>query len=313
MLQDEIVHIDLLALRIADIASTPFTLEVGEIEMPFGNLGARRFPKSNPFLTLPLMHEHLTTLRSSDYQLWLLDSRYTSAGNGVHILDQGLYDLGAKVYTSAGMFDFYAAVTNGMISATSGYYQGGLNSHHGFGKTFRIAMTPAIGLTVGVSYAFGPFMHDAAYYGMTVYPNYDPTEYAQRIVGGDIDFSFEHFSLYGQVIYNVWKFGEIYGSDLQATGYSIEGSYTIAPRFSVAARAGGLLFNSVNATAIQNNYASGLYEVNWDNDVFRLEGALGYRLTREVVFKIVYQWNKTMNVADDPPDNLIGVQTVASF
>ncbi|HEV8538728.1 MAG TPA: hypothetical protein VGR15_07370 [Bacteroidota bacterium] len=313
MLQDEIPHIDLIALRISDVASTGITAEVGEIDIPFGNLGQRRFPKTNPFLGLPLIREHRTTLRSSDYELWLADSRYTSAGNGVRILDQGLYDLGIKAGASAGAFDFYAAITNGMLSAASGYYQGGLNAHHGFGKTFRIAMTPVIGLTVGASYAFGPFMSDAAYYGYPATTYRDPAEHLQQIIGGDVDFSYEHFTFYGELAHNVWNLADSYGSDLSVTGYSLEGSYTFAPRFSVAARVGVLRFSTITTTLVQRDSLPALYTGGWDNDHVRLEGALGYRFTREVAFKIVYELNEEVSLASDPADNVFAVQVVATF
>ena len=312
MHQDEVPHIDLLALRFSDIGSTGITCELGEIELPFGNLGNRRFPRTNPFLSLPLMHEHLTTIRSSDYELWVLDSRYTAAGNGIHVLDQGLYDLGVKASYSADIFDFSVALTNGMVSATSGYYQGGLNGHSGFGTTFRVAATPVIGLTLGLSYATGPFLKELSYYS-PLYYHLDPQDYTEESFGGDIDFAYGHFTLYGEAVHNVWKFKEIHGSNLLTTGYSLEGSYTIFPRFSLSARVGGLLFNSVTTTVIQSNYAPGVYSGRWDNDVMRYEGAAGYRLTREALIKVVYQWNRTLGIAGDPVDNVIAVQTVVSF
>jgi hypothetical protein len=151
-------------------------------------------------------------------------------------------------------------------------------------------------------------MRDPATYGSAIYPIRDPAEYPQNIIGGDLDFSYEHFSCYGQVVYNVWNLVDAYGSDLKAMGYSFEGAYTVAPRFSIAARAGGLVFNSITATVVQGTYTG-----KWDNDVFRLEGGLGYRVSREVMFKIVYQWNTTMGAAPDPPDNVFGLQAVASF
>jgi hypothetical protein len=313
MLQDEQPNIDLLALRIAEVASTPLSLEVGKIDIPFGNLGARRYPKTNPFLSLPLMREHLTSLRSSAYQLWTADSRYTSSGDGVRLLDQGLYDLGVKAYASAGIFDLYAALTNGTVSATSGYYKGGLNTHHGFGKTFRLAATPAMGLTVGASYAFGPFMNDVTAYG-GAYDAYDPLDHQQQTFGADLDFSYGYLSCYGELVHNIWNTGDLFGSDLTATGYSFEAAYILTPRLTVAARAGGLVFNTISTTLYQGGYLPAPYAGTWDRNVFRLEGAVGYRLSREVLVKIVYQWNKTMNnVPQDPHDDLFGIQTAASF
>jgi hypothetical protein len=311
--QDNQLHLDQFALRMSRIASSPLSLELGEIEMPFLSLGERRYPKNNPFIGLPLLREHRTTLRSSDYELWLLDSRYTQGGNGFRLLDGGLYDLGFKLFASAGIFDVALAVTNGMVSASSSYSPGGLNPKSGFGKLVRLAATPAQGLTIGVSYANGPFLSE----GSTYYPSYgtafDPALYSQEIVGGDIDFSIGHLSVYGEAIYNVWKFQEIYGSDLKAAGYSLEARYALLPRLSIAARAGGIAFSRIDAVVVAAGYGTLYYDGPWDHDLWRFEGAIGYRLNRETLVKLVYEWNHTLGVRDDPADNVFTVQAVVSF
>ena len=315
MLQDQIIHVDLFAIKFADLASTGLNLEAGEIELPFGNLGERRFPKSNPFYGLPLTHEHVTTLRSSDYSLWPSTSYYAIAGDGVRILDQGLYDLGVKLYGGAGMFDFWIALMNGMVSATStystGYGSSGLNTNSRLGMIGRLAMTPLTGVTLGGSYATGPFLKEGGAYSPG--GGVDPSEIDQHIVEADLDFSLEHAALYAEVFYNVWTFKEAIGSDLNAFGYSLEGRYTLLPRFLIALRAGGLRFNDVSVDTYNGGYFIQHYEGPWDHDVFRLEGALGYRLDRSALLKIVYEWNRTFRVPEDPADNVLVMQAVVGF
>ena len=315
MLQDQIIHVDLFAIRFADLASTGLNLEAGEIELPFGNLGERRFPRSNPFYSLPLTHEHVTTLRSSDYSLWPSTPYFAIAGDGVRILDQGLYDLGVKLYGGAGMFDFWFALMNGMVSATStystGYGPSGLNTNNRMGIIGRLAMTPLTGLTLGGSYAAGPFLKEGVAYNPG--GGYDPSDIDQNIVEADLDFSLEHAALYAELFYNVWTFNEAIGSDLKAFGYSVEGSYAPRPRFLIALRAGGLRFNDVSVDTYNGTSFIQRYEGPWDHDVFRLEGALGYRLERSVLVKLVYQWNRTYRVAEDPADNVLVMQAVVSF
>ncbi len=315
MLQDQIIHVDLFAIKFADLASSGLNLEAGEIELPFGNLGARRFPKSNPFYSLPLTHEHITTLRSSDYTIWPAVSYYAIAGDGIRILDQGLYDLGVKLYGGVGMFDFWIALMNGMVSSTStystGYGSSGLNTNTRMGTIGRLAMTPLTGVTLGGSYATGPFLKE----GVTYTPggSYDPSDIDQHIVEADLDFSLEHAALYAEVFYNVWTFSEDIGSDLKAFGYSVEGSYAPLPRFLIAVRAGGLRFNDVSVDTYNGGYSFQHYEGPWDHDVFRLEGALRYRVDRTALLKLVYEWNRTFRVPEDPADNVVVVQAVVGF
>ena len=142
ILQDQVPHIDLLAIRASDIGETGISLQAGQIDIPFGNLGEQRFPKQNPFFDLPLINEHITTLCESDYKVWTLNPEYQIAGNGVSLLDQGLYDLGVKAYGSIGILDYSVALINGMISTTGTYSPNGLDPHNGFGKVLRLAITP---------------------------------------------------------------------------------------------------------------------------------------------------------------------------
>ena len=315
MVQDQIVHVDLFALKVTDLASTGITVEAGEIDLPFGNLGERRFPKTNPFYSLPLLHEHLTTLRSSNYQLDPGTSTYTAAGDGIRILDRGLYDLGIKVYGGIGVFDYWIAVINGMVSATStystNYGASGLDTKRGMGTIVRLAATPITGLTIGSSYATGPFLPE--YSGYAFGPTYQSIDIQQHAIEGDVDFSLEHVALYGEAVYNVWTFNDLLGSDLKSVGYSLEARYTIVPRVTIAARAGELFFNDVSLR-LPSAYATYyVYNGRWDSDVLRLEGALGYRLDRAALVKLIYQSNTTLGVTEDPPDNTLIIQAVVSF
>ncbi len=312
--QDQNLRVERFSLRMTDIASTGITVEGGEIELPFGNLGERRFPRTNPFFSLPLTHEHRTSLRSSNYALWPRDARFTIQGDGFRLMDEGLYDIGVKVYGSIGIVDYAAALVNGMVGATSTYsteYQGtGLNSTGGFGKIVRLAITPFTGLTVAGSYAYGPFLRQGTYtYTGTV----DPSNQIQKIAEGDVDFSIDHFSLYGECFSNIWTVGSLVGSDLKAAGYSIEAKYTPLPRLSIAARAGGIFFNDVDVLVSPDGFSYQTFNGPWDHDVTRYEAALGYRLDREALVKLVYEWNVTLHVQNDPHDTMLAVQGVLSF
>ena len=320
VIQDQIPHFDLFAIRVADIASSGVSVQAGEIDIPFGNLSENRFPKENPFLDLPLMNEHITALCRSDYKLWTLIQEYQIAGDGVCLLDQGLYDVGVKAYGSIGMFDYSVALINGMISSTGTYSPNGLNPNGGYGKVFRGAITPMTGLTLGASYAIGPFMKNesdliidsdgnadtSAFFGIS------PDNYLQKIIGGDLSFSLEHFYFSGEIISNTWEYLD--GVNLKAFSYSAEARYAFTPRVSGAIRAGGISFNMVSGMKELNAFFQPvLYTGKWDHDVFRLEGAVAYKLDRALLLKLGYEINRTFDLPRDPVDNVMFAQTVLSF
>lgn len=321
VIEDQIPHFDLFAIRVADVASTGISLQAGEIDIPFGNLSENRFPKENPFFDLPLMNEHITALCRSDYKLWTLNQEYQIAGDGVCLLDQGLYDVGVKAYGSYGIFDYSVALINGMISSTGTYSPNGLNPNGGYGKVFRGAITPMTGLTLGASYAIGPFMKNesdlilenegnpdtSAFFGIS------PDNYLQKIIGGDILFSLEHFWFSGEIVSNTWEY--LNGVNLKAFSYSAEARYAFTPRVSGAIRAGGISFNTVSGMkeGVANFPYHVLYTGHWDHDTFRLEGAVAYKLDRALLLKLGYEINRTYDLPKDPVDNVMFAQTVLSF
>ncbi len=321
ILQDEVIHLDYFALRMTDITSFGLNAQAGLIDLPFGNLGDRRFPADNPFFNLPLMNEHLTSLCASDYKLWVLVPQFAIQGDGVRLLDQGLYDLGVKLYGTAGIFEYAVALTNGMISETGVYSAQGLNANRGMGKIIRLAVTPMTGLTIGVSYATGAFMDDQSNDSGSAFYKEDPTEYPQHIVMGDVDFSYGYFALYAQAAYNRWQLGRTgdyesarwrLNEDLTAFAYSVEARYAVTPRISIAARAGELLFNSIS-DFVPTFSGPVYYTGTWDHNTFRLETGIGYHLSREALLKLVYEWNRTYGMPVDPEDDLFVIQTVFSF
>src|SRR5258706_14326492 len=111
-----------------------------------------------------------------------------------------------------------------MLSATStdsaNYGSSGLNAKRGLGTIVRLAATPVTALTIGSAYATGPFLKE---YSSTLYGLfYNTDDIRQHAIEGDVEFTMEHFSLYAEVVYNTWTFHDVLGSNLNATGYSVE-------------------------------------------------------------------------------------------
>lgn len=319
ILQDQVLHIDLLALRVRDLWSTGITLEAGQIDIPFNNLGEERFPAENPFFQLPLLHEHISALCESNYDLWTYSPEYAIRGDGVRLLDQGLYDLGVKAYGKVGIIDWSVAVINGTVSATGTYSPGGLNSNEGLGTSVRLAATPFTGFTIGCSYAAGPFMKDVRDSTLSQLYGKSPDSYWQHAWGGDISFSLGHVLLNGELLYNRWQY--VQGVNLDAFGYSAEVGYEFTPRITGAIRAGSITFNNVSLREYipeaEYGYSGPVgyvpYSGPWDHDVFRLEGAASYKIERALLFKVGYQMNRTYHLPHDPYDDVVFVQTVVSF
>jgi hypothetical protein len=312
ILQDGIVHVDRFSIEAGDLTPLHLTLEAGELDLPVGRLGEHRYPMRNPFLQLPLMNEHITTLRSSDYQLWPFDTKYSGAGNGVRLLDQGLYDIGARLSGSFGILDLSAAVFNGTPGRTTAYYGSGLNSTGELGAAGQVGLTPVTGLTVSGSYAHGLLAHSALTsngYGSTTGAGTIPQDLAEA----DVSFEAGHLTIYAEGIYNSWDLNDRYGQKFTATGYSVEAAYTIFPRVSLAGRAGGLFFNSITANITGPLSVPVYFDDRWDMNTARYEGAILIRVTRESLMKIVYQTTVIAGADPGETDRLGALQFVVRF
>jgi hypothetical protein len=310
MTQDQTLHIDLLSVTMQDVIDGYLDIEAGIVDLPFLNLGNRRYTWNNPFLTLPLMNEyHLSHLPGGDHpyprRTW--DAK---GSEGSHILDNGLYDIGMKFQGGSGIFDYGIAVINGSVGQTGTYSSDGLNIDKTFGLVGRIGCTPGMGLSIGISGAAGDnfsgeYLYDTSY-GASAY---NPVRYRQTSMGLDVEFSAGHFTCYGQSAYT--EFTGPLSDPFSSVALSLEAGYVPLPRLHVAVRGGGIFFLRRHGTALVSG--DEVFGERWDFDVVRGEGSIGYRISEASVLRFLYRRTVTLQIAGDPDDDLAAVQLVFSL
>lgn len=295
VVDDGSINFDLIAIHVKDVTPLRLDFQAGKIDLPFGNLGERRFPRRNPLFGLPLIHEYRTALPNYlTSETYLL--AYQGRGYGMRLLDLGMYDVGAVLSGSFDIVDFAFAVTSGTVSASS---YGSENSNSGVGQIVRLGITPMAGLTIGAAYAWGPYVAE---------PNYptpdDVNTYTQKAMEVDFEFSRGHAVFSGEAVYNTWPVPlGTHDKDFTLFGYSLEGKYTLMPRVYVALRVGGLRFGRL---------LLGQTEQPWDYDVNEWEAGLGYFLDRDVVFKLVRRETRIAG-GTRPKDNLTVLQLAVAY
>ena len=293
---------DYLAIRMTNLTPLALNIQAGKFDLPFGNLGERRFPRRNPLYGLPLIYEYNTSL--PDYIAYgvmtdagLLASR--GKGTGMRLLDQGMYDVGGMLYGSFDVLDYAVALTNGTISSTS--YDGSGNTNNGFGTTARIAVTPMAGLTLGGAYAGGEYLAGSS---LPTRRPIDVDGYKQQALEVDLEFSRGHAVVSAEGVSSTWKVPMADRDiNLGVLGYYVEGKYTVLPRLYVALRANGLHFEKVElGNAVQP----------WDYDVTEWEGGLGYFLDKDVLLKFVRRETRIRG-GTFPKDFLTVFQLVVAY
>jgi hypothetical protein len=295
--EDELLNVDFLAIRLTDLTPVSLNVQAGKFDLPFSNLGERRYPRKNPFFRLPLIHEYRTALPDHiTTEVELVANK--GQGSGMRLLDLGMYDLGAMIFGSFGILDYAFAVSSGTVSATS---YGTQNSNSDLGKVFRLAATPMTGLTIGAGYSWGAYLDE---------PDQPPPRdvnvntYQQKSAEIDIEFSRGHLVMNGQAVYNTWPVPlETRDENLSVFGYYLEGRYTILPGLYLALRSSGLRFADAHLEGINQP---------WDYDVTEWECAAGYFIDRDILLKLVRGETRTRG-GSNPKDNLTALQLAVAF
>ncbi len=295
---EERLFFDNIAVRVMHLTPLDFNIQAGKFDMPFGNLGMRRYPRENPLYSLPLPYEYQTSLSMTPVsEGQLLAAR--GKGSGLRMLDQGIYDIGVEVYGAFDRFTYAAALSNGTVS-TSAY--GNPNINGDLGKVFRATVTPWTGLTLGAAYSWGAYLYEPA--TPSSYYSEDISSYLQKTGEVDLSFSDGHFVFNGEGILSAWRFP--LGSrdvTLNSLGYYAEGKYTLIPRLYAALRFSGLRFGDVVLAGVSQP---------WDYNVTEWEGGFGYFLERDLLLKLIRRETRT-DGGSHPQDHLTVVQLVAAF
>lgn len=269
-------------------------VQAGRIPPVFGSYGRRAYPQDNPLIGDPLPYQYLTSIRydaipaSADELLrmrgrgWLasysVGERYPAPG--MPVVSALRWDTGAQVQAGWRGIEAGVAWTIGSL----GHPLGRLD--HGRGQlSGRVAVTPAVGLILGLSAARGTFLSSEV---IDVLPPGQPwPSPRQRALGTDLEFSRGHWLVRGEAIRNAWGIPALASPALDAplgmTAAFIEARYRLRPGLYVASRLDRLAFAKVRGTA---------GTTTWDANVSRVEAGGGYSVTRHVMVKAAYQYDQ---------------------
>jgi hypothetical protein len=265
-------------------------IDAGRIPPTFGSFSRHAYTTDNPVIGYPLAYQYLTSLRTdavparADDVLRMRARGWRSSfpigeqnpGPGVPLVSGFRWDTGVRVGWKGGPVELTAAVTNGTLSNPRFSDDNG-----GKQVSARIAVSPAIGLVVGVSGAEGAWLARSV-----------PTTGApqQRALGADVEYSKDHWLVRAEMVFSRWALPLALApsnvQSLDALGRWVEGRYRITPRIFVAARADRLGFSQLAGSA------PGSVALPWDAPVTRFEAGAGYYLQRNLVARATVQTNR---------------------
>jgi hypothetical protein len=275
---------------------TPFdsriNFQIGKFATVVGNWVPRHYSWDNPFINAPLPYENLTGLwdiaapDSTDTLLyWGHVGEYDSGDYSDKYLRLPIiwgpsYATGIAVTGSFGKFDCAAEIKNNALASRPETWDA---TQIGFVyPTFsgRVGFRPSEMWNFGFSVSSGAYLLPEA--APTLPASRNIGDYRELVLAQDISFAWHHLQLWAEFYETRFEVPNV--GDADTFAYYIEAKYKITPQLFAALRWNQQLFGTVPDEGDN---------VQWGNDVWRVDAAVGYRFTNYLQGKLQYSFTHT--------------------
>lgn len=262
-------------------------LMAGKLPWFIGTWPRRSSSDRKALIGAPLVYQYHTTLEAEELPE-SVDALLGKAGtgqfggsydqenaerDGMPIVNESYWDIGAAFVGSLGTLEFAAGVDEGTPSAPVE----GLENNSSKTILGRLGWTPSPAVRLGVSSSWGGYLSRSVASelpaGSTV------NDYHQGLLMADIEVTHSRFELRAEGLANRWQ-NPVTGN-LDAWGGYVEGK--------LAFDFGGYLAGRYDALRFSDLQGSDGVSRTWDANVTRYEVGAGYRFTRAIVGKLVFQ------------------------
>lgn len=308
----------------ADFGVPGMTLEFGKIPLLFGTFAARTYENKNPMIAPPLVYQFHTSLRDDQIPVSpaaliamrgngqqgvsFTDFHGNPTGStrttfGLPILYDACWDIGAAALGTWRRVEYAMGVTQGTVGAPNG----NRDANNARQVLARVGVVPATGLRVSLSAARG------AYLSTSVTP-YLPEgarveDYKQTATALSFDWSVGHAAFFAEVVDNAFESPWI-DDDLETLAWYVEGKYTFLPGAYAAARFDRLSYGTI---AYEDPETFEMRRDAWDQDVQRVETAIGYWVTPGLLTRFGVQLWDEDGAEWNPSRTLAALQAVVAF
>jgi hypothetical protein len=287
--ENDLLNAPALFVRWHPWAARPLHVQAGRLPLTIGAFARRAYGSDNLLVGVPLVYQYLTSVRpdalpQTPDDLLRMRARgwrpsfplgSTALAAGLPIVAYSRGDTGAQMQWTAATWTAAAAVTRGTAADPRVR-----DNNSGVTVSSRIAMVRPSGLTVGVSAARGSWVGRSVTSLLTASQQDRST--SQTLLGVDTEFARGHWILRGEWWHSRFAVPTL-SQALSATGGFAEGRYRFHPRWQISARADRLAFSDISG--------AGTGPASWDAPLWRVEGVLGYRVSRHVDLRAGYQYN----------------------
>lgn len=302
---DRDARFDEYFLRYKPFEEAWVNVQVGKFATVFGEWVNRHDSWSNPFITAPVAYENVLTI--TDQTVPATPAGFLARKNVADLKAAWLpvlwgpaYTSGAAVFGRVGQVDYALDFKNASISSRPTVWDA---RHLGWEHptwSGRLGWRPNASWKLGVSASHGPYLLPVAETVLPAGKTLD--DFAQTSVAYDVAYAWRNWQLWGEFVFSRFDVPNVGNADTAA--YFIEGKYKLSARTFAALRWNQQFFDPVQ------NGAGG--EEDWDNDMWRLDAALGCRLTRHLQGKLQYSYSHQKG-GQQQGEQLVALQATLKF
>lgn len=277
-----------------DNPDNDISISAGRFISPLGIYSKRNLTIDRTFYDFPLIYSYFINI-SDKRGFW---PQAGDAGDDYYSEDTGLSTIYFGGYSTGILFNWLlvedklnleAAVTSVAPASTVNY-----SNLANAAILAHLTYTPNISWQLGLSLSHGSFMQSDEVNDVPRINN-DLEQYRQSLIGVDLLFGLGFWEITGEAMLARWKVPyynnitgweydgtELVENDLKNVGINIDLKFEppFIPGSYIAFRADRLIFFEENSSSYSSSN-------RWDENVTRLSAAFGYKLSHNVVFKIV--------------------------
>lgn len=282
------MRLDEAFLRWQPFGDARLQWQIGKFATVFGGWPNRHDFWDSPFLSAPLPYSRI--LGVSDTEKIgpnLTETRRDlpdDKANWVPMVWGPSYSLGTAILASSEHFDFALEIKNSSLSSRPEEWD---HTSHFLDQptvTARLGWRPDVSLAFGLSGSHGGYLRPGAERGLQ--PGKDREDFTQSTIGLDAHWAWHHLMIHGEVL--ATRF-DTPGGYLDTLGWYLEARQKLNARAWLALRFGQQFSSEISRPS--RNLA-------WERDAWRMEAALGYRLSESALLKLEYGY--TSESGDQP-------------
>jgi len=286
---------------------TPFedarlNVQAGKFATVLGAWVPRHDSWNNPFINAPLPYEHMTTVNDAAVVAsgQILVNRRAIADNKpawLPVLWGPAYATGGSLFGQLGNFDYAFELKNAAPSSRPTQW----DAHdRGFDHTTvaaRAGWRPNAAWNLGASLSEGAYLNQR-----TVTPaGTSAGDFRQTVFGQDISYARHGWQLWVEVIESRFEVPNVGNADSLA--YFVEAKRKLGANHFVAVRWNQMFFGDVPTATVPQP---------WDNDVWRVDTAFGWRVTQHLQGKVQYSLSRQRGALQQG-EQLLAAQVTMKF